>query len=142
MSCAGKTAPAGLLTSEKTFHQAAYQFLKEYGIITAGHRSPRWFEGHGIRLRLHLLPFFGDLSVSEVTLGKVQEYRVHRITTRREPNPESKANRPVTDKPPARSTIHDEIVTLRQVLKTAIRHEWLAQHRQYEFGHIVREAST
>jgi integrase len=27
-----------------------------------------------------------------------------------------------TGKPPARSTIHDEIVTLRQVLKTAIRH--------------------
>jgi integrase len=117
---------AGLLTSEKTFRQAADQFLKEYGIITEGQRSPRWVEGHGIRLRLHLLPFFGDLGVSEVTPGKVQEYRVHRITTRSEPNPESKANRPVTNKPPARSTIHDEIVTLRQVLKTAIRHEWLA----------------
>jgi hypothetical protein len=33
--------------------------------------------------------------------------------------------RPVKDKPPARSTIHDEIVTLRQVLKTAVRHGWL-----------------
>jgi integrase len=34
---------------------------------------------------------------------------------------------PKTDKPrrPARSTLHDEIVTLRQVLKTAIRHSWL-----------------
>lgn len=29
-------------------------------------------------------------------------------------------------KRPARSTLHDEIVTLRQVLKTAIRHGWLA----------------
>jgi hypothetical protein len=29
-------------------------------------------------------------------------------------------------KAPARSTIHDEIVTLRLVLKTAIRHGWLA----------------
>jgi integrase len=28
-------------------------------------------------------------------------------------------------KAPARSTLHDEIVTLRQVLKTAIRHNWL-----------------
>ncbi len=56
----------------------------------------------------------------------MQEYRVHRITSRLEPNPESNANRPVKDKPPARSTIHDEIVTLRQVLKTAIRHGWLA----------------
>ncbi len=116
---------AGLLLSERTFSQAADQFVKEYGIITEGQRSPRWVEGHNIRLRLHLLPFFGDLGVSQVTPGKVQEYRVHRITSRLEANPNSKANRPVTDKAPARSTIHDEIVTLRQVLKTAIRHGWL-----------------
>ena len=105
---------AGLLKTEKTFRQTAEQFLKEYEIITEGQRSPRWVEGHGIRMRVHLLPFFGDLGVSEVTAGKVQEYRMHRVTTSR------------TGKPPARSTIHDEIVTLRQVLKTAIRHGWLA----------------
>ena len=116
---------AGLLTTEKTFRQAADQFLKEYAVITEGQRSPRWVEGHGIRLRLHLLPFFADLGVSRVTPGKVQEYRVHRMTSRLEPNPESKSNRPLTGKAPARSTIHDEIVTLRQVLKTAIRHGWL-----------------
>jgi integrase len=56
----------------------------------------------------------------------VQEYRVHSITSRLEPNPDSKSNRQLNDKPPARSTIHDEIVTLRQVLKTAIRHGWLS----------------
>src|ERR1035437_9673921 len=39
---------AGLLKSEKTFRQSADQFLTEYGIITEGHRSPRWAEGHGI----------------------------------------------------------------------------------------------
>ena len=116
---------AGLLISEKTFRQAADQFLKEYGVITEGQRSPRWVEGHGIRLRLHLLPFFGDLGVSRVTPGKVQEYRVHRMTPRLQPNPESKSNRPLKGTAPARSTIHDEIVTLRQVLKTAIRHGWL-----------------
>lgn len=117
---------AGLLKSEKLFRQVGEQFLKEYEIITEGHRSPRWVEGHGIRMRLHLLPFFGELGISEVTAGKVQEYRVHRMTSRLEPNPESKSNRPHKNKAPARSTIHDEIVTLRQVLKTAIRHGWLA----------------
>ena len=104
---------AGLLQTEKTFAEVAKQFLKEYEIITEGQRSPRWVEGHGIRMRLHLLPFFGDCGVSEVTAGKVQEYRVHRISTSR------------TGKAPARSTLHDEIVTLRQILKTAIRHGWL-----------------
>src|SRR5260221_5977433 len=117
---------AGLLKSEKIFRQIADQFLKEYEIITEGQRSPRWVDGHGIRLRLHLLPFFGEFGVSEVTAGKVQEYRVHRMTSRLEPNPASKNNRSPKDKPPARSTIPDEIVTLRQVLKTAIRPGWLA----------------
>jgi integrase len=107
-------ARAGLLKTEKTFRIAAVQFLKEYEMITENQRSPRWVEGHGIRLRLHLVPFFGNLGLSEVMPGKVQEYRMHRIGTSR------------TGRPPARSTIHDEIVTLRLVLKTAIRHGWLS----------------
>ena len=106
-------ARAGLLKTEKTFGEAADQFEKEYAIITEGQRSPRWTEGHKIRLRLHLRPFFGALGLSEVTPGKVQEYRVHRISTS------------TTGKAPARSTMHDEIVTLRLVLKTAVRHNWL-----------------
>jgi hypothetical protein len=60
-----------------------------------------------------------------VTAGKVQDYRIHRMTSRLEPNPNSRSNRPLVDKPPARSTLHNEIVTLRQVLKTAIRQGWL-----------------
>jgi integrase len=116
---------AGILLSEKSFAQAAAQFLKEYEIITEGERSKRWTEGHEIRLRVHLLPFFGELGVSKVTPGKVQDYRIHRMTSRLEPNPHSRSNRPLLDKPPARSTLHNEIVTLRQVLKTAIRQAWL-----------------
>ena len=128
-------ARAGLLKTEKTFAEAAEQFLKEYEIITEGQRSPKWVDGHGIRLRLHLLPFFGKLGLSEVTPGKVQEYRVHRMTTpaaAKAPEPEAPPKdgkrRPPPRRPPkapARSTLHDEIVTLRQVLKTAIRHNWL-----------------
>jgi integrase len=72
------------------------------------------------------LPFFGAMGLSTITPGKVQEYRVHRIATskaRKAPTDDPDATPP---KPPARSTIHDEIVALRQVMKTAIRHEWLA----------------
>jgi integrase len=121
---------AGLLKTEKTFANAAAQFSKEYGIITEGQRSPRWIEGHNIRLRLHLLPFFGELGVSEVSAGKVQEYRVHRATTppvgSLRPSRKSEDGKPVAYQAPARSTLHDEVVTLRLVLKTAIRHGWLA----------------
>jgi len=110
---------AGLLKDEKTFEQAAEQFMKEYEIITEGQRSPRWVSGHKDRLRVHLLPFFGPMGVSEVIAGKAQEYRIHRMTSRLD----KKTGAPLR---PARSTIHDEIVTLRQVLKTALRHNWLA----------------
>jgi integrase len=123
---------AGLLKTEKTFADAASQFTKEYGVITEGQRSERWVEGHKIRLRLHLVPFFGELGISEVTPGKVQEYRVHRATV-----PPTGGKQPIkTTKTtkgeapvymaPSRSTLHDEVVTLRLVLKTAIRHGWLA----------------
>ncbi len=116
---------AGVLETGPTFKKAADQFLKEYGVITEGERSEKWTESHAIRLRVHLVPFFGPLPINKVTPGKVQEYRVHRMTSYKEPNPESKSLHKPKSKPPARSTLHDEIVTLRMVLKTAIRHGWL-----------------
>ena len=82
---------AGVLDSGPTFRKAADQFLKEYGVITEGERSEKWAESHAIRLRLHLIPFFGDLALNKVTPGKVQEYRVHRMTSYAEPNPHSKS---------------------------------------------------
>lgn len=107
----------GELKNEKTFREAAAQFEREYEIITQGERNPVYVEGHKTRLRLHLNPFFGDMGLSEITPGQVQEYRIHR----REKWIEERG------KPPARNTLHQEIVTLRQVLKTANRHGWL-QH--------------
>jgi integrase len=131
----GKVRAGVLRKSEQTFAEAAEQFLKEYETITEGQRSPVWVQGHGIRLRLHLLPFLGTLKLSDVTPGKVQEYRVHRMT----PPPTANGETPTCTIPngerrsyarpwkaPSRSTLHDEIVTMRQVLKTAIRHGWLS----------------
>jgi integrase len=131
----GKSRAGILKKAERTFAEAAEQFQKEYETITEGQRSPVWVQGHAARLRLHLLPFLGPLGLSEITPGKVQEYRVHRMT----PPPTASAEAParvITNgeresyarplKTPSRSTLHDEIVTMRQVLKTAIRHGWLA----------------
>ncbi|MCG8433106.1 MAG: N-terminal phage integrase SAM-like domain-containing protein [Gammaproteobacteria bacterium] len=101
----------GEIKNEKTFKQAAVQFSREYEIITEGERSPEYVEDHHRRLRNHLNPYFGDMGLSEITAGVVQEYRIHRMES--------------ANKPPARSTMHHEIVTLRQVMKTAVRHGWL-----------------
>lgn len=105
---------AGLLKVGKTFNDAADLFLTEYEVITLGQRNPRYVQGHKDRLRIHLRPFFGDTVIADITPGKIVEYRVKRAQDTER-----------TGKPPARSTLHQEIVCLRQVLKTAHRQGWL-----------------
>lgn len=98
-----------------------------------------------MRLRVHLLPFLGDKVVTDITPGLVQEYRVHRMTSRKDPKTceplrDPKTGEPLKDpktgrvlkdlttgvpKRPSRTTLHHEIITLRHVLKTANRHGWL-----------------
>lgn len=114
-------ARVGELKNEKTFKHAARQFEQEFEIITGGTRSPVYVGGHKRRLKNYLVPYFGDMGLSEITGGKVQEYRIYRQT-----NSVARFGRENKNYgPPAPSTIHQEIVCLRQVLKTAIRHGWL-----------------
>lgn len=104
---------AGQLKTGKLFKVAAQRFLDEFEVITQGQRSPIYVQGHKDRIKNHLNPFFGQMILSEVTAGRVQDYRIHRMKNGR------------NGKPPARSTLHQEIVCLRQILKTANRHGWL-----------------
>jgi integrase len=114
----------GELVTEKKFKDAAAQFEREYEIITEGQRNARYVKGHKARLKNYVLPFFGDMALSEISGGTLQEFRIWRQKYRVE-----MYNRPKTDEakiePPSRSTIHQEIVVIRQVLKTAVRHKWL-----------------
>lgn len=114
----------GELNTGKNFSQVAKMFEEEYEATTRGHRSPKWVQGHKDRLRLHLLPFFGDMHVGDITSGTAQQYRAHRLTEPKDYN-EEEAGKPW--KPPARKTIHNEIVTLSLTLKTAHRHGYIQQ---------------
>jgi hypothetical protein len=106
---------AGQLAIGKTFREAAALFLSEYPVITQGQRNPAYVQAHRDRLRIYLIPFFGDMVASTITSGTGQEYRVHRLQ-----NPRKEGM------PPARSTLHQEFVTLRLVLKAAHRQGWIA----------------
>ncbi|MBZ0130482.1 MAG: site-specific integrase [Rhodobacteraceae bacterium] len=104
----------GELLAEKTFGQAADRFVKEYDAMTGGTRNKDHVRGNIGRIRNHLLPYLGGLALSQVTTATVQDYRLFRLSE--DPNYQ----------PPSPSTMHKEIVTLRLVLKTAIRQGWLA----------------
>jgi integrase len=54
--------------------------------------------------------------VTEITASLVQDYRVHRAKT---------SDKDGMPRPPARTTVHHEIIAIRHVLKTANRHGWL-----------------
>jgi integrase len=98
-----------------TFREAAEKFMNEYEIITQGQRNKAWTEMHKLRVRVHLMPFFGEIPVSEINPGLVQEYRIQRST------------HGYKGRKPSRSTLHHETVTLRLVLKTAHRYGWIQQ---------------
>lgn len=144
-------ARAGLLEKDKNFAEAAEKFAEEYEAVTKGHRSPKWVQGHKDRIRLHLLPYFGNKPLPEISAGVAQEYRAHRMTEPEKWKEEQlalliaqlkKKNKSLDGKalkvavseievpewtPPARNTIHNEIVTLSMILKTAHRHGWIEQ---------------
>ena len=57
-------ARAGLLKNRKDVRRRPpTNSRKNTRIITEGQRSQRWTEGHKIRIRLHLRPFFGELGL-------------------------------------------------------------------------------
>lgn len=105
--------------SGPSFEDAAKAFTSEFEVITLGERNAGYVKSKSDIIRVHLLPFFGETALEDISAGKVQEYRAHRQTSRIDP----KTGKP---KKPARATLHHEIVTLRQVLKTANRKGWIA----------------
>ncbi|MEI9990110.1 MAG: hypothetical protein WDM86_08735 [Rhizomicrobium sp.] len=141
---------AGGLRDGKTFQEAADRFMDEYETLNRDQRSAIYIKAHRDRLKNHLKPFFGEMVLSEITAGRVQDYRIHRTKTglsrldqfklanweKAKAEAIEKAKKkglppPVIEplkedhKPPARSSLHQEIVCLRQVLKFANRHGWL-----------------
>src|SRR5437016_5168109 len=62
-----------------------------------------------------------DMVARQIHSGTGLDYRIHRTQ-----NPYQRSDRkPGTAKPPSRSTLHHEIVALRQALKTMYRRRWI-----------------
>jgi len=127
---------AGELVEGKLFKVASAKFMSEYETLTEGQRSEVYVEGHRIRIKKHLDPFFGEMPLRAITDSKVQDYRIHRMKTgmsRKDQARKKKLEKDAGGKPfeferaspPSRTTLHQEIVCLRQILKTAKREGWI-----------------
>jgi integrase len=126
----GKQKTGTLIVSTgPTFREIAARWEQEYDAMTGGTRNRTYVEGNGRRLKKYLNPFFGDLPITDVSTAKVHEYRHLRMT----PGEDGNA--------PARGTLHQEMVTLRQVLKAGMRYGVLAHlpdlSEPYTTGHKV-----
>lgn len=122
---------AGHLKAGRTFREAAALFEREFTVITQGQRSDQYVKKLKANLQRLLVPFFGDMPVSEITPGVVQEYRMDRAEKHRQLQEAKRALAASegADEPPprplARNTIANELIAVRQVLKTAHRHGWI-----------------
>lgn len=118
----GKLRNGEITRSEKTFGEAAEHYLRQARVLAASVRSPKYITLLELRMRRHILPYFGKTPLSEVNRGLVQTYRVARA--------EETITRTATEdrpgKPPARSTMTQEVVHIRQVLKHAEGLGWLS----------------
>lgn len=129
LTLTGKAA-RGEIKAGKTFQYAAERFIAEYKVLTKGQRSPIYVQRHEDRLKHYLIPFFGKKVLTDITSGMIQDFRIDRMTRGgfdksthgKQIDP---AKRERNGKAPSRSTLHQEIVCLRQVLKFARRHGWI-----------------
>jgi integrase len=107
------------------FKEVAELFIEEYPVLTAGERSPEYVKKQTHTIRSTLMPFFGEMPVAAITEADVVRFRQHRIANPRGPGPwrdPAKPNWRDPAKPLSRSTMHNNIVALRLVLKCAKRH--------------------
>lgn len=151
----GKLRHGEIVKKEHTFGEAADHYLRQARVLAASVRSPKYIEFMELRMNRHVLPFFKGVPLSEVNRGLVQTYRVKRAeetialtlaravakaerdkekALKHAKTPEeratieakaadAKAN--AKGKAPARSTMNQEIVHIRQVLKHAEGMGWL-----------------
>ncbi len=116
-----------LAPKEKTFAEAAQAYLREVRVLAASVRSPSYVKNLEMRMKAHVLPFFKDKPLSAINKGLVQRYRVQRAEeTIARTTVKGEDGAPDTPgKPPARSTMLQEIVIIRQVLKHAEGLGWI-----------------
>lgn len=129
----GKLRDGEIKKDERTFAQAAEHYMRQAKVLAATVRSPKYILLMELRMNRHILPYFGKMGLSEINGGEVLTYRVKRA----EETIERTAKADTPGKPPSRSTMNQEIVHIRQVLKHAARLGWLTHLPNLEMPYMT-----
>jgi integrase len=124
---ASRRPDCGHCVQGKTLADAAKLYIQQVRVLPATVRSPTYVENLELRMNAHVLAFFGDKALSKIKKGLIQTYRVKRAeeTIEKSTVPDEHGTAITPGKPPARSTMFQEIVILRQILKHAEGLEWM-----------------
>ena len=126
-----RPAPADEVADRgQTFHV----FASRWWAARKGELRPRTRENYEWRLRKHLLPFFADYPVSELDVALVERYREEKVLERERIIAAAAAGQPLRDKrgqrrmPLSNDTINKTLVTLTQVLDSAVERGFLVSN--------------
>jgi integrase len=115
VSAAARQAPRRRNENEKTFREASDQlYLREYDIITQGQRSKTYVAGPARAISRPPGPVLRPWAFRKSPPAR---FRSTGFTASKKHGQARQAA--------GHNTMHQEIVTLRQILKTALRHGWL-----------------
>lgn len=152
----GRLRNGQIVKKEKTFGEAAEDYVRHARVLAATVRSPAYIKNMELRMNASILPFFGKVALSQVNRGLVMSYRVKRAedsiaktlakALAKIDRDEARAiagglsaeqmtrlqiqtaerRASAKGKPIARSTSNHEMVHIRQVLKHAEGMGWLS----------------
>jgi hypothetical protein len=111
----GKVRAGQIIKKERTFKEAWELYSAGVRVLARGMRTPLYLLNMELRVNRHILPYFGAMPVKDVTKGVVYQYYVQRVDP---------ANNK-SGKSPARTTMSQEFVHIRQVLKHAEMLGWI-----------------
>ncbi|MDH4459331.1 MAG: tyrosine-type recombinase/integrase [Nevskia sp.] len=105
-----------------SFRDAAAKYLQRLKEIGANDVAKK-----EMRLRVHLIPFFGDMPLSKISTFDVERYKRQRLQEKVIVRPRGKtiARAPDKDKPPVPGTVNRELAVLSHLFNRAIEWEWI-----------------
>ncbi len=104
------TSPVANAPVDPTFHQFASEWLESRRHDLA----PRTVEDYELALTHHLLPFFADFHLGEITAHAVDRYKADKVREREQA---------LIERPLSNRTINKTLTRLGQILDVAVRYE-------------------